>query len=281
MLNVIRMEFYRMLKSKSFYIAGICLILTMLFSTNMSAEEWKKSTPEERQELHELFLREAKTESVAIAVTIPTEANARVTVYDLFFANIKSKLIALVFACFTVIYATADITSGYVKNIAGQIRNRKSLIYAKTLSLLVYCVGSMGFLIPIQAVCSQLFFGYVKWGPWKDFLYYLGIQTLLHYAFILTMMMLAVILKNNILTTALSIGLCINFQLIFYGFLDKFVNRMGISGWHTREYTITGNISLIGMQISAETAGHAAVVAVVFLILAVWITGIVFDLRDI
>lgn len=96
MLNVIRMEFYRMLKSKSFYIAGICLILTMLFSTNMSAEEWKKSTPEERQELHELFLREAKTESVAIAVTIPTEANARVTVYDLFFANIKSKLIALV-----------------------------------------------------------------------------------------------------------------------------------------------------------------------------------------
>lgn len=167
MLNVIRMEFYRMLKSKSFYIAGICLILTMLFSTNMSAEEWKKSTPEERQELHELFLREAKTESVAIAVTIPTEANARVTVYDLFFANIKSKLIALVFACFTVIYATADITSGYVKNIAGQIRNRKSLIYAKTLSLLVYCVGSMGFLIPIQAVCSQLFFGYVEWGRGK------------------------------------------------------------------------------------------------------------------
>ena len=126
MLNVIRMEFYRMLKSKSFYIAGICLILTMLFSTNMSAEEWKKSTPEERQELHELFLREAQTESVAtISVTIPTEANARVTVYDLFFANIKSKLIALVFACFTVIYATADITSGYVKNIAGADKEPK------------------------------------------------------------------------------------------------------------------------------------------------------------
>ena len=174
---------------------------------------WKKSTPEERQELHELFLREAKTESVAIAVTIPTEANARVTVYDLFFAKYKIKVDC---PCFCLLYCdlcNSGYYQQYVKNIAGQIRNRKSLIYAKTLSLLVYCVGSMGFLIPIQAVCIELFFGYVEWGPWKDFLYYLGIQTLLHYAFILTMMMLAVILKNNILATALSIGLCINFQV--------------------------------------------------------------------
>lgn len=280
MSNVIRMEFYRMFQSKSFYIALICLILTILFSTSMVAQEWNHTTPEERQELHELFLGNVEDEQIAIAVSIPTAPDAHITVYDLFFANVKSKLIALVFACFTIIHTTADITSGYVKNIAGQLKNRRFLIYAKAISLFVYCAGSMVFLVFLHAVCNQLFFGYMEWGPWKAFLIYVGIQTLLHYAFLLFVMMLALILNNNIVTTALSIGFCINIQIIFYGFIDKFVNRFGFSSFHTRNYTILGNISRIGMQISTQTVIQAMLVAFASMVLSIWIAGTVFAKRD-
>lgn len=281
MFNVIRMEFYRMFQSKSFYIASICLIFTIFFSTSMSAQEWNHTTFEERQALHELFLSNAETDQIAIAVSIPTDPDARVTVYDLFFANVKSKLIALVFACFTVIYTTADITSGYIKNIAGQLKNRRFLIYAKAISLFVYCAGSMLFLVVIHAVCNQLFFGYIEWGAWGEFLAYIGIQTLLHYAFMLFIMMLALVLKNNILATALSIGFCINMQIVFYGFIDKLVNKLGISSYHTREYTVLGNISRIGMQITHQTAMQAMMVTLVFLVLSVWIASTIFARRDI
>lgn len=281
MFNAIRMEIYRMFQSKSFYIALISLIFTIFFSTNMSAQEWNHTTLEERQALHELFLNNAETDQIAIAVSIPTEPDAHVTVYDLFFANVKSKLIALVFACFTVIYSTADITSGYIKNIAGQLKNRRFLIYAKALSLLIYCTGSMVLLVGIHAICNQLFFGYIEWGPWNAFLPYIGIQILLHYAFILFIMMLATVLKNNILTTALSIGFCINIQIIFYGFIDKLVNKIGMTAYHTREYTVLGNISRIGMQITQKTAIQAILVTLVFLIFSVWIASTVFNKRDI
>lgn len=281
MFNAIRMEIYRMFQSKSFYIALISLIFTIFFSTNMSAQEWNHTTLEERQALHELFLNHAETDQIAIAVSIPTEPDSHVTVYDLFFANVKSKLIALVFACFTVIYSTADITSGYIKNIAGQLKNRRFLIYAKALSLLIYCTGSMVLLVGIHAICNQLFFGYIEWGPWNAFLPYIGIQILLHYAFILFIMMLATVLKNNILTTALSIGFCINIQIIFYGFIDKLVNKIGMTTYHTREYTVLGNISRIGMQITQKTAIQAILVTLVFLIFSVWIASTVFNKRDI
>ena len=124
MLNMIRMEFFRMFKLKSLYIIWIIMAVVIGCTTYMSVEELDMMTQEEKQQMYE---EEQKSEvAFGLAVTTPTKPDAQVSVYDMFYANMKGKIIALFMVIFTVLYSTGDISSGYVKNIAGQVKNRRA-----------------------------------------------------------------------------------------------------------------------------------------------------------
>ena len=53
MLNMIRMELYRMFKTKSLYVIWLVLAAGILFTTGLSADEMKTYTMEEKQEMYE------------------------------------------------------------------------------------------------------------------------------------------------------------------------------------------------------------------------------------
>ena len=100
---------------------------------------------------------------------------------------------------FTVLYATADITSGYVKNIAGQVRNRGNLILAKAVALFLYTVLTMLLFTGIQTFSNAIFYEKLVMGPGKEFFQYAVLQTLLHFALVMVIMCLAVVLRNNVI----------------------------------------------------------------------------------
>lgn len=52
MLNMIRMELYRMFKTKSLYVIWLVLAAGILFTTGLSADEMKTYTMEEKQEMY-------------------------------------------------------------------------------------------------------------------------------------------------------------------------------------------------------------------------------------
>ena len=97
MLNMIRMELYRMFKTKSLYVIWIILTAGIIFTTYLGAEEWKDYTMEEKQEQYEYATgqREGDQANFGMSVTIPTKPGDDVSVFDLFYANIKGKFIAL------------------------------------------------------------------------------------------------------------------------------------------------------------------------------------------
>lgn len=55
---------------------------------------------------------------------------------DVFFSNAQGKFYALFLVIFAVMFATADIKSGYIKNIGGQVSQRGSLLFQGQLHLL-------------------------------------------------------------------------------------------------------------------------------------------------
>ncbi len=68
----------------------------------------------------------AENINVGMMVTLPTEPGEKVTVYDIFFANSQGKFYALFFGDFCcVMFSTADIGSGYIKNIGGQVQKEE------------------------------------------------------------------------------------------------------------------------------------------------------------
>lgn len=283
MLNMIRMELYRMFKTKSLYVIWLVLAAGILFTTGLSADEMKTYTMEEKQEMYEYATgqRESETVNLGMDVTVPTKPGDTVSVFDLFYGNIKGKFLALFMVIFAVLYSTADMTSGFVKNIAGQVRDRRRLVFAKGVSLFVYTVLTMLIFTGIQTVSNALFFDEFVFGPVKEFLQYAGIQTLLHFALLIIVMCIAIVLRNNVISMMLSVCLCMNVLVIFYSFLDNLIAKAHIKNFHVLEYTVTGNISFLETNVTAKMAVTALAVSIAFIIVMIEVCSTVFKKRDI
>lgn len=283
MLNMIRMELYRMFKTKSLYVIWLVLAAGILFTTGLSADEMKTYTMEEKQEMYEYATGQQKSDTVNLGmdVTVPTKPGDTVSVFDLFYGNIKGKFLALFMVIFAVLYSTADMTSGFVKNIAGQVRDRRRLVFAKGVSLFVYTVLTMLIFTGIQTVSNALFFDEFVFGPVKEFLQYAGIQTLLHFAFLMIVMCIAIVLCNNVISMMLSVCLCMNVLVIFYSFLDNLIAKAHIKNFHVLEYTVTGNISFLETNVTAKMAVTALAVSIAFVIVMIEVCSTVFKKRDI
>lgn len=283
MLNMIRMELYRMFKTKSLYVIWLVLAAGILFTTGLSADEMKTYTMEEKQEMYEYATGQQKSDTVNLGmdVTVPTKPGDTVSVFDLFYGNIKGKFLALFMVIFAVLYSTADMTSGFIKNIAGQVRDRRGLVFAKGVSLFVYTVLTMLIFTGIQTISNALFFDELVFGPVKEFLQYAGIQTLLHFALLIIVMCIAIVLRNNVISMMLSVCLCMNVLVIFYSFLDNMIAKAHIKNFHVLEYTVTGNISFLETNVTAKMAVTALAVSIAFVIVMIEVCSTVFKKRDI
>lgn len=283
MLNMIRMELYRMFKTKSLYVIWLVLAAGILFTTGLSADEMKTYTMEEKQEMYEYATGQQKSDTVNLEmdVTVPTKPGDTVSVFDLFYGNIKGKFLALFMVIFAVLYSTADMTSGFIKNIAGQVRDRRGLVFAKGVSLFVYTVLTMLIFTGIQTISNALFFDELVFGPVKEFLQYAGIQTLLHFALLIIVMCIAIVLRNNVISMMLSVCLCMNVLVIFYSFLDNLIAKAHIKNFHVLEYTVTGNISFLETNVTAKMAVTALAVSIAFVIVMIEVCSTVFKKRDI
>lgn len=283
MLNMIRMELYRMFKTKSLYVIWLVPAAGILFTTGLSADEMKTYTMEEKQEMYEYATGQQKSDTVNLGmdVTVPTKPGDTVSVFDLFYGNIKGKFLALFMVIFAVLYSTADMTSGFIKNIAGQVRDRRGLVFAKGVSLFVYTVLTMLIFTGIQTISNALFFDELVFGPVKEFLQYAGIQTLLHFALLIIVMCIAIVLRNNVISMMLSVCLCMNVLVIFYSFLDNLIAKAHIKNFHVLEYTVTGNISFLETNVTAKMAVTALAVSIAFVIVMIEVCSTVFKKRDI
>lgn len=283
MLNMIRMELFRMFKTKSLYVIWFILAAIILFTTGLTADEMKTYTMEEKQEMYEYAVGQRESENVNLGmdVTAPTKPGEEVSVFDLFYANIKGKVVALLMVIFVVLYSTADMTSGFVKNIAGQVRDRGGLVFAKAVSLFIYTVLTILLFVVIQAVSNAVFFDSFVWGKIDEFLQYGALQTLLHFALLMIVMCLAIVIRNNVISMVIGVCLCMNVTVIFYGFLDKIIAGMGIENFHVIDYTVSGRMMFLEMNVTSKAAGMSAAVAAAFIAVMLVICTTVFKKRDI
>ena len=220
-------------------------------------------------------------QNLGMSINIPTKPGERATVYDMFYANVQGKAIALFLVIFAVLFATADIRNGYVKNIGGQVGNRVSLILSKATMIFVFTVLTFLIAFGVQAVSNRISFGYLEWGDFRRFGVYFGIEFILHFALALIVMALSIVIANNVFSMALAVALCMNLMTLLYGAIETVTKKVLGEGLNVLPYTVTGQISRIQMQITGTDAGKALLVAVIYGIVAVGIGSIVFKKRDI
>ena len=281
MLNIIKMDLYRMFKTKSMYVIWIVLAAILLITTSLCKTDYELLTEKDAMKQEQVTEPTVDNINVGMMVALPTEPGEKVTVYDIFFANSQGKLYALLLVIFTVLFSTADISSGYIKNIGGQVGNRGSLIFSRSIALSVFSVLTMTGAFLFQAAANCIVFGELEWGNTKAILSYFVAELALHYALVLICMAIAIILKNNVISMVIAVCLTMNVMTIVYGVVNSVIQKIGIQNFQIYKYTITGKLSLLPMNPSGNECLAAFGVAIVFIVMMISVSSVVFQKRDI
>ena len=281
MLNIIKMDLYRMLKTKSMYVIWIVLAAILLITTSLCKTDYELSTEKDAMKQEQVTEPTVDNINVGMMVTLPTEPGEKVTVFDIFFANSQGKFYALFLVIFAVLFSTADISSGYIKNIGGQVGNRGSLIFSRSIALSVFSVLTMTGAFLFQAAANCIVFGELEWGNTKVILSYFVAELALHYALVLICMAIAIILKNNVISMVIAVCLSMNVMTIVYGVINSVIQKIGIQNFQIYKYTITGKLSLLPMNPSGNECLAAFGVAIVFIVMMISVSSVVFQKRDI
>ena len=270
-----------MFRTKSMYIVWIVLAVAVLFTTFLCKTDYDSLNKEDAAQQEQFTEPTAENINVGMMVTLPTEPGEKVTVYDIFYANSQGKFYALFLVIFAVLFSTADIGSGYIKNIGGQVQKRGALIFSRSIALAVFMALTMTGAFILQAVANYIVFGDLEWGDPKAACSYFLTELVLHYALVLICMAVAIVLKNNVISMVISICLTMNVMSIVYGLVNSAVRKMGIHNFQMYKYTITGKISLLPMNPGGNDCFLALGVACVFIIIMISVSSVVFQKRDI
>ena len=281
MLNIIKMDLYRMFKTKSMYVIWIVLAAILLITTSLCKTDYELVTKKDAMKQEQVTEPTVDNINVGMMVTLPTEPGEKVTVFDIFFANSQGKFYALFLVIFAVLFSTADISSGYIKNIGGQVGNRGSLIFSRSIALSVFSVLTMTGAFLFQAAANCIVFGELEWGNTKAILSYFVAELALHYALVLICMAIAIILKNNVISMVIAVCLTMNVMTIVYGVVNSVIQKIGIQNFQIYKYTITGKLSLLPMNPSGNECLAAFGVAIVFIVMMISVSSVVFQKRDI
>ena len=281
MLNMIKMDLYRMFRTKSLYVIWIVLAVALLITTSLCKTDYDSLNEEDAVQQEQIAEPTVENMNVGMMVMLPTEPGEKVTVFDIFFANSQGKFYALFLVIFAVLFSTADISSGYIKNIGGQVRNRGSLIFSRSIALSVFTVLTMAGTFLFQAAANCIVFGKLEWGNAKAILSYFVAELALHYALVLICMAIAIILKNNVISMVIAVCLTMNVMTIVYGVVNSAIQKIGIQNFQIYKYTITGKLSLLPMNPSGNECLAAFGVAIVFIVMMISVSSVVFQKRDI
>lgn len=277
MFNMLKMDLYRMFRTRGLYIIWIIMAVALIYTTKLSTLEYETI----QQIGQETTAEEEEMVNIGMSVMLPTEPGEEVTVYDVMYANAGGEFLGLFIVIFAVLFSTADINSGYVKNIAGQVKNRGNLILSKALLLMLFVAMTLLGTTVIQILSNYLVFGNLEWGNIKEFCLYMGTQTVLHCALALIVMAISVILKNNAVSMVIAICLTMNVMMVLYSGIDKIIEKFGVNDFRLFEHTVTGKIKMLPMEMTFSDCAEGIAIAIVFSIISTVLAGYIFKKRDI
>lgn len=281
MLNLIKMDLYRMFRTKSLYVICIVLAAALLFTTILCKTDYEILNEADAVQQEQVAELTTENINVGMMVTLPTEPGEKVTVFDIFFGNSQGKFYALFLVIFAVLFSTADISSGYIKNVGGQVQSRGALVISRAIALAVFTIMTLAGVFVFQAVANGIIFGYLEWGDARAILLYFATEVVLHYALVLICMTIAVTLKNNVISMVIAVCLTMNVMTIVYGLVNNAIQKMGIQNFQIYEYTITGKLSLLPMNPGGKECLAAFGVALAFIVATIVAGSVVFQKRDI
>ncbi len=296
MFNAIRMDVYRLFKTKSTYIILVIMIAMSVMGTGLMSVMTEMTGAESQQVQTEQMSDNADyageddqfnedTEgaqsqlSVSVSEIDPDENDNSVLSFAM--SDISGLQAGLFIIIFTVLFSMADINSGFIKSIGGQVKGRGVLIVSKIAAIAIFTaiVIIADFLTELIAV--NIFFDDAVVGSTSEIVRLLSSQFVLNFALAVLMMAIAIIIKNNVVSMIIGVCMCTGiFELIFMG-INYLMDKIGFSDFDINNILITGKIQNVTIGADAADIGYALLTAAIYIAVSVLAVYNVFKHRDI
>lgn len=299
MFNAVRMDIYRLIHTKSAYVIlviAMALAIAMSGMTalvrSMAAESIVETTDEvtmvsesdsEIADEYDTASAESSngpTATVGLEVDDSDMSDEVPTIADMVESDIAGLDLALLLAIFTVLFSTADLNSGYIKSVGGQVKCRGVLL-SKMIALSVFTFVAMALDVIVQCIATPLFLHGAEFGDAADLFKMLGSQYVVTLLFVYFVMAMAIIIKNNVISMIIAVCMCTGiFSLIFSG-INILIEKIGVKNFDINDYLIVNQISKLDLSASAKTVGGAFAIAAVWAVVSLIAVYGVFKRRDI
>lgn len=296
MFNAIRMDVYRLFKTKSTYIILVIMLAMSVMGTGLMSVMTEMTGAERQQVQTEQMsdnadyageddqfnedTEEAQSQlSVSVSEIDPDENDNSVLSFAM--SDISGLQAGLFIIIFTVLFSMADINSGFIKSIGGQVKGRGVLIVSKMAAIAIFTaiVIIADFLTELIAV--NIFFDDAVVGSASEIVRLLSSQFVLNFALAILMMAIAIIIKNNVVSMIIGVCMCSGiFELIFMG-INYLMDKIGFSDFDINNILITGKIQNVTIGADAADIGYALLTAAIYIAVSVLAVYNVFKHRDI
>lgn len=275
MFNILRMDLYKMFKSKSFYILNVALLvialsmaLLMKFTLTMDFEKGQQSNlsynrNEEMLSTNDPSVTEEEYNSMQAEI-IDT-----MTVNEFIVFQYSEFLISILLVIFIALFICSESDTGFIKNIIPLKNSRINLLISKNIIVIFFIIiqGIIGFIASI--ISNLIVSGKVNILDFKELVIYLGIQMLLRIAFGSLLILFAYLFKSKSASMSVGILLSVNIHGLFLDMLNRVVS---ISNLNLSKLSIIGNVSIV--RFDHDDYQRVIIISIVYFILYNIITTI-------
>ena len=296
MFNAIRMDVYRLFKTKSTYIILVIMIALSVMGTGLMSVMTEMTEAEGQQvqteqmsdnagyagdddQLYEDTEGAQSQFSVSVSESDPDENDNSVLSFAM--SDISGLQAGLFIIIFTVLFSMADINSGFIKSIGGQVKGRGVLIVSKMVAIAIFTAIVIIADFLTQLIAVNMFFDDAVVGSASEIVRLLSSQFVLNFALAVLMMAIAMIIKNNVVSMIIGVCMCSGiFELIFMG-INYLMDKIGFNDFDINNILITGKIQNVTIGADASDIGYALLTAAIYIAVSVFAVYNVFKHRDI
>lgn len=281
MLNLIRMNLYRICRSFSSWCILLFTVLAAVFSIAMTNRDIVSMDPSAADAAADA-VQEAPDFGIYVSAN-PEWADGTIEMGDIVSTELGSRLLAILCTVFTAIFVTGEQKSGYIKNIAGQFPGRTPLVLSKFAALALWVL-----LMLLVFTLAVLLGGLAFWGgnfqmdSVLELLKVLGVQYLLHLGLSSLLMLLCILTGSSAVGMAVGILLCCGAGSLIYTLVSRMAESLH-AGWSfdLGRYTLDGSIPLAVTGAPSSVLLRSALVGCLFTGVSVLLSLLTMKKRDI
>ena len=282
MLNLIRMDMHRLVRTVSFWVMIVVAAAISLFSVFMTEYEMDMI----REGTQVPTVETEADVNINVGVYVDTDsawAYDDIDFTDVINVNLAGQLMLILCAIFPPLFVNADHKHGYIKNIAGQLPHRGVFVVSKLVAVGFEVIVMMAVFLAASYVSGLAFWGErLVVGSAAELAKLLGVHLLLHFSFASVMTALTVLLRNGGFSMTIGILSATGIGQLLYNLANVILHKLGVSeDFAVNNYFVDACIAQVSSELQSGELFRIVTVGAVFLLLSAAVSVIVMQKRDI